>query len=64
MPDSEADWNILIWSLLKHFARENRSKRSEKPDFLNLNKLEALETEHLKTSGHVPDGLQGRMACV
>ena len=61
MLDPEAGWDILIGSLLKHFARENRSKRSEKPDFLNLNKLEALKTKHLKTSGSVLYGLREEM---
>ena len=42
LPDQEVDWEVLIGKLLVHFARENRSKRPEKPDFLNLDKLEAL----------------------
>ena len=53
---------MWIRSLLKHFPRENRSKRSEKPDFLNLDKLEALKTEHLKTSGSVPYDLEEAIA--
>ena len=64
MPDPEANWKISISPLLEHFARENRSKRSEKPDFLNLDELKALEAEHQKTYGRVPEGLQRRMACV
>ena len=52
-----AGWNAWIGSLKYHFVRENRSKRSEKPDFLNLDKLEALKTEQLKTSGHVLNNL-------
>ena len=44
MQAPEAGWGIWIGSLLKHFTRENRSERSEKPDFLNLDKLEALKT--------------------
>ena len=61
LPDQEVDWEVLIGKLLVHFARENRSKRPEKPDFLNLNKLEALRTEHLKASGHEPWGLVRRI---
>ena len=38
MQAPKAGWDTWIWSLLKHFAMENRSKRCEKPDFLNLNK--------------------------
>ena len=30
--DPETYGDILIETLFKHFARENRSKRSEKPD--------------------------------
>ena len=56
MPDPEANWKISISPLLEHFARENRSKRSEKPDFLNLDKLEAL-----KASGHVLNNLNDTM---
>ena len=59
--DPEAYRDIIIEALFKCFARENRSKRSEKPDFLNLDKLEALETEHLETSGSVPGCLKERM---
>ena len=36
--DPEAYGDILIETLFKHFARENRSKKSEKPDFLNLDR--------------------------
>ena len=59
-----AGWGAWIGLLLQHFARENRSKRSEKPDFLNLDKLEALKTEHLKTSGRVLNNLNGSMEWV
>ena len=62
--DPEACWDILIQTLFKHFARENRDKRSEKPDFLNLDRLEALDTEHLETSGIVPDDLKKRIEWV
>ena len=48
-------------ALLKHFAAENRSKRSEKPDLLSLDNLEALSSEHLETSGRVPDWLKADM---
>ena len=59
-----AGWVTWIGSLFNHFARENRSKRSEKPDFLNLDKLEALKTEHLKTSGSVLYNLNGSIEWV
>ena len=62
--DPEAYWDILIETLFKCFTRENRHKRSEKPDFLNLDRLEALDTEHLETSGSVPDDLKKRMEWV
>ena len=52
-----AGWYAWIGSLKYHFVMENRSKRSEKPDFLNLDKLEALKTEQLETSGHVLNNL-------
>ena len=35
--------------------------RSKEAIFLELDKLEALETEHLETSGHVPDWLKKDM---
>ena len=56
-----AGWHAWIGSLKCHLAEENRSKRSEKPDFLNLDKLEALKTEQLKTSSHVLYDLDGHM---
>ena len=56
-----AGWYGWIGSLKSHFVMENRSKRSEKPDFLNLDKLEALKTEQLKTSGRVLNNLGGHM---
>ena len=37
--DPEAYWDRIIDTLFKHFARENKSKRFEKPDFLNLDKF-------------------------
>ena len=59
--DPVACWDIIIETLFKCFARKNRDKRSEKPDWLNLDKLEALEGKHLETSGSVPDDLKKRM---
>ena len=56
MRSPAAGWNAWIGSLLCHLAEENRSKRSEKPDFLNLDKLEAL-----KASGHVLNNLNDTM---
>ena len=56
MQSPAAGWNAWIGSLLRHLAEENRSKRSEKPDFLNLDKLEAL-----KASGHVLNNLNDTM---
>ena len=53
--DPEAYQDIIIGTLYKHFARENRATRSKEAIFLELDKLEALETEHLETSGRVPD---------
>ena len=57
----ELGWDIIIESLFKHFARENRAKRSKEEIFLELDRLEALETEHLETSGSVPDALKRQM---
>ena len=59
--DPEAYQDIIIETLYKHFARENRAMRSEEEIFLELDQLEALETEHLETSGHVPDWLEEDM---
>ena len=58
MQNLELGHDIVMESLLKHFAMEIGSKRSEKPDFLDLDKLEALSSEHLETSGHVPNWLK------
>ena len=44
--DQEAYWDIIIETLFKCFARENRDKRTKEPDFQNLDRLEALEDEH------------------
>ena len=59
--DPEAYWDIIIETLYKHFTRVNRAKRSEEEIFLELDQLEVLETEHLETSGHVPDWLKEDM---
>ena len=40
MQDLELGWDILMESLLEHFAMERRSKRSEEPDFLDETKEE------------------------
>ena len=40
MQNAELYWEIIIESLFKHFARENRGKGSEKPDLLGLDKEE------------------------
>ena len=40
MQNAELYWEIIIESLFKHFARENRGKGSEKPDLLSLDKEE------------------------
>ena len=59
--DPEEYQDIIIGTLCKHFARENRATRSKEAIFSEIDKLEALETEHLETSGHVPDWLKKDM---
>ena len=59
--DPEAYWDIIIETLFKCFARENRDKRSKEPDFLNLKKLETLEAEYFETSSSVPDYLKAEV---
>ena len=54
----EAYQDIIIETLYKQFARENRATRSKETIFLELDKLEARETEYLETSGRVPNGLK------
>ena len=54
----EAYQDIIIETLYKQFARENRAMRSKEAIFSELDKLEAWETEYLETSGHVPDWLK------
>ena len=61
MQNAELYWEIIIESLFKHIARENRGKGSEKPDLLSLDRLEALSSKHLETSGSVPDWLKEEM---
>ena len=61
MQDPELGRDIVMEALLKHFAVENRSKRSEKPDRLTFDNLEALSSEYLETSGRVPDWLKTDM---
>ena len=51
-------WDILIGTLFKQFARKNRAKRSKEEVFSKLDNLEALRTEHLETSGCVPNWLE------
>ena len=54
----EAYQDVLIETLYKHFARENRATRSTETIFSELDKLEAREAEYLETSDRVPNGLQ------
>ena len=54
----EAYQDIIIETLYKQFARENRATRSKETIFLELDKLEAREAEYLETSGRVPNGLK------
>ena len=51
----EAYQDIIIETLYKQFARENRATRSKEAIFSELDKLEARETEFLETSGRVPN---------
>ena len=50
----EAYQDIIIGTLYKQFARENRATRSKELIFSELDKLEAREAEYYETSGHVP----------
>ena len=54
----ELGWDIIIRALFKDLARENRAKRSKEKVFLELDNLEALRTEHLGTSGCLPNWLE------
>ena len=55
--DPEAYQDIIIGTLYKQFARENRAMRSKELIFSELDKLEAREAEYLETSGRVPNWL-------
>ena len=55
--DPEAYQDIIIGTLYKQFARENRATRSKELIFSELDKLEAWEAEYLETSGRVPKWL-------
>ena len=54
----EVYWDLIIESLLKHFAREKRGKKSKKPDHQSLEHLETLYSEYFKTSGVMPEWLE------
>ena len=53
----EAYQDIIIETLNKQFARENRATRSKETIFSELDRLEARETEYYETSGCVPKWL-------
>ena len=53
----EAYQDIIIGTLYKQFARENRATRSKETIFSELDKLEAWETKYYETSGRVPKWL-------
>ena len=53
----EAYQDIIIETLYKQFARENRATRSKETIFSELDRLEAWETEYYETSGRVPKWL-------
>ena len=55
--DPEAYQDIIIGTLYKQFARENRAMRSKELIFSELHKLEAREAEYYETSGCVPKWL-------
>ena len=55
--DPEAYQDIIIGTLYKQFARENRAMTSKELIFSELDKLEARETEYYETSGRVPKWL-------
>ena len=56
--DPEAYQDIIIGTLYKQFARENRATRSKELIFSELDKLEAQEAKYLETSGRVPNWLR------
>ena len=53
----EAYQDIIIETLYKQFARENRAMGSKETIFSELDRLEAQETEYYETSGRVPKWL-------
>ena len=53
----EAYQDIIIGTLYKQFARENRATRSKEAIFAELDNLEARETEYYETSSRVPKWL-------
>ena len=53
----EAYQDIIIKTLYKQFARENRATKSKETIFSELDRLEARETEYYETSGRVPKWL-------
>ena len=57
---------ILFWRICQHLTNITtvRNKRSEESDFMNLDKLEALSSEYLETSGCVPNWLKKDMEYV
>ena len=57
----EAYQDIIIETLYKQFARENRATRSKETIISELDNLEAREAEYLETSGRVPDWLKKDM---
>ena len=57
----EAYQDIIIETLYKQFARENRAMRSKETIFSELDNLEAREAEYLQTSGRVSDWLKKDM---
>ena len=57
----EAYQDIIIETLYKQSARENRATRSKETIFSELDNLEAREAEYLETSGRVPDWLKKDM---
>ena len=56
--DPEAYQDILIETLYKQCARENRAMTSKETIFLELDKLETQEAEYLETSDRVPNLLK------
>ena len=54
----EAYRDILIETLYKQFARENRAMRSKETIFSELDNLEAREAEYLETFDRVPNWLK------